>query len=927
MCFYCQDGHILQDKEVVALLSILDGGVIAGLRKEGIDLHGTLRIAQLKKELGGDVHGPLILDQLKKEGVDFHRALNISFEQVQDILTKLGKEEADLKEVLDLGMRLYDLHAFLIWDLYICTAVKRNEFLEDALRTEIKLPLKCLKFLFLGAPRAGKTTFLKRLVGKIKELNKDRENPSTNVVECTDALICIAATITDKTEWCCVESDSKKDGLRALDKEALMIYHFVEKTRKQQKWKAQQELKAKEESEAQYKLKAQQERLQASQHQHIDEQQLSKPDEHVKPGGETKSVEETVSKSIERDNSWQPEYQQVQQKDNVETLTTIEHSVLDAEVDDMFKSWEKVLSEHNVSEIKEISKGTVLVNMIDIGGQPCFLEMSSVLTLGPALYLVFFDLRQEIKERIPVTYVLEELQSLRKIELPYWYSVQEVVFKIFSSVACFNHSHDQNEYLVPIQSQVVSLVGTHLDKAINNEHTHREKQMCHELENLEADDFYRSQPYQRYLHKLDGKNYILAVNNDGGDDEIKEHKEQLEDLIENKFKKFDIPVSWLLFSIFLRRMERPVITLDQCKMIAQRLYIKEVEYVLWYLHHHTGVVMYYSHSEISELGNIIICDPAIIFDCISNLVISVFKKKEKELWKTGIFTCDDLEEAQVMDEVNHFTRNHLISLLKYLNVLVELDESKYFMHAVLIETDDLPKENEKIASLIIRFDCGFVPNGCFSQLIIELIKSRKFTLELKKSKEFELELVRDEIRKNRVKFNLQSSYLVTLVSRPKYYEVHVDANVEESNCALNSWEACHVIKTVVCRALDSVIETLKKKYMYISCDKLTRYHVGFICCRDECQQLKLENHVMIIDNDCHNISLKQNCKCLQSRVTKSYHLTLKKHLVWSDEVNMHLCTLSSFIYTLYYLHVLLLLLIHLLSYKNVSFCSPQKIRL
>jgi hypothetical protein len=110
----------------------------------------------------------------------------------------------------------------------------RNEFLQQALKEGFCVALKYLKFLFLGPPRAGKTTFLRRLINEIISIGPQEVEPSTPVAEIHDGVIMVSSeeeqmgkksAMITKSNWSSVKSDGD------LDKEALVIYRFIKESK------------------------------------------------------------------------------------------------------------------------------------------------------------------------------------------------------------------------------------------------------------------------------------------------------------------------------------------------------------------------------------------------------------------------------------------------------------------------------------------------------------------------------------------------------------------------------------------------------------------------------------------------------------------------------------------------------------------------
>ena len=77
------------------------------------------------------------------------------------------------------------------------------------------------------------------------------------------------------------------------------------------------------------------------------------------------------------------------------------------------------------------------------------------------------------------------------------------------------------------------------------------------------------------LHYASDQQLMFAVDNMRGDEkELIKVRERLDDVIKQEFDDFSIPASWLMFSIFLRKMSmmgNHTLTLLQCHKIGERL--------------------------------------------------------------------------------------------------------------------------------------------------------------------------------------------------------------------------------------------------------------------------------------------------------------------------------------------------------------------
>ncbi len=114
---------------------------------------------------------------------------------------------------------------------------------------------------------------------------------------------------------------------------------------------------------------------------------------------------------------------------------------------------------------KEQLVGKILLNIIDIGGQPGFMEMLPFLSKGPGMFLAFFPLNKDLDELYEVSYERDQ----DKIT-PYQakYTIRETLSQILSAIS--HHvtvdsdlDFKMAEHFQDLQA-VVSLVGTYQDK-------------------------------------------------------------------------------------------------------------------------------------------------------------------------------------------------------------------------------------------------------------------------------------------------------------------------------------------------------------------------------------------------------------------------------------------------------------------------------
>ena len=766
----------------------------------------------------------------------------------------------------------------LLTDYFFLTGTTRNEFLQQALKEGFCVALKYLKFLFLGPPRAGKTIFLRRLINEIISISPQEVQPSTPVAEIHNGVIVVSpdeeemgkkSAVITKSSWSSVKSDGD------LDKEALVIYRFIKESKEDKSTTATDGI-----SDTATEIH------QDSENTLI--QNLPQPPVHSDESQDAQMEQETQEPAPKQ------ELQQPEVRQNQKPVDEILEEFLDPEVEIVFQKWESLLIQQKYSQIEKILTNSILANMIDMGGQPPFLDMLPALTIGPALYLICFNLQNEISQRYSVMYVSE---SGVEYKLQCSYSVLEVIFQSLSSIACLSPTNDQPQPMesIPPPCQIAIVVGTHRDKVSEATAAGKDEEIQKELKRLLEYEYLDEEPYHNYLSKTDGR-LVLCVDNTGGEIEVDQHRKLIEKMINEKFyddSKYHIPASWLMFSIFLRKMHKDVITIEQCQQIAKRLHIPadHTKDVLWYLHHHIGILMYYRKDEVEGLEkDIIICQPQVIFTSVSQLILNAFLPErspddliQKKFWERGQFRLRDVRKAlEFNSQETGLTVDELLSILQFLSVLVKLTGDVFFLPAVLRVASDEEllslldqTSHSHVAPLMIRFCCVFVPLGCFSALIARLVSTMRKSWKLSENV---------AMFKNMVTFQVEGSYFVTLITRLKRYEVHL-APIPETTPHRPIEQVAKDVLATVCKTLNSVLDRLRKQYT--SSPDLTMYQFGFICCHSICTQDSQDSqpeHLMLFERGEHTVSGLLLIKCIQNDTA----VTLQPcHLIWSGESSSH----------------------------------------
>ena len=484
-----------------------------------------------------------------------------------------------------------------------------------------------------------------------------------------------------------------------------------------------------------------------------------------------------------------------------------------ADIDEMFSAFEEAIKTNSLDKVKYLLEDTTLLINTDTGGHAEFLEMHAALVMGPSLYLLFSRLTDKLESLFKVYYTNEEGKSSEKEDSTL--TMEEVFFQALSSIACFSGSSPdvsdtvsgapaenckQTKYCTSHSESKALFVGTHLDK-INQRKLKKKDELLQKK--VTCTSFYT----KGIIERASEDQLMLAVNNYSGDqEEIEEVRNILDRIIKNRFKKIRIPAAWLMLSLYIRRKDLRVMTLDECARLAAKLGIdpqEELQEALWFLHHCVGLILYYPKLDV--LKDTVICNVQVIFDSVTKLIKNTFTldkvtpTRVDEFREKAQFTMEDIENSASSGTDATIPLDKLVKLLEYLNILtrftptnVRSGEVTYFMPSILrsARADDLKVRTSRKdpAPLMLRYNCGYVPFGVFSYMITNIV-----------SKQTKWRLIEDKIWKNKVQFHVGSDYdKVTLISRPLYIEVVVSRS---SNPQTPTKVLCAHIRQVVLSTL------------------------------------------------------------------------------------------------------------------------------
>ena len=398
--------------------------------------------------------------------------------------------------------------------------------------------------------------------------------------------------------------------------------------------------------------------------------------------------------------------------------------------------------------VKALRERGWMVYLMDTGGQIEFQELLPLLVSGPSVFFLVFRLDHDLNKRFMVEYV----RSTGAASEPYEsnYTVKEALLQSLASIASMGTYVNKGEQ-VPLRSKVF-FTGTHKDKVSQEEIDCIDRSL---QQLVRSTSLYR----EGMIQFASESQMLLAVNNLSHDDsDVQLVRAAVERVGSQGDFKIRAPPSWLIFSLTIRHCKERVLSYEECFDIARQCGIEtreELNEVLWFLHNKVGLIRYFQGEGLEDLQKIVITDPQVLFDVNTDLVVETFTFDKvdpviRECFKTkGIFPFSTFERISGSSD-QLLTPARLVKILEHLHIIAPLEEEedgerRYFMPCVLAHTKPATATSwvERITraftallwpsaeqsrnrfSLLIGFRCGYCPKGLFAALVVYLLANTK----------------------------------------------------------------------------------------------------------------------------------------------------------------------------------------------------------
>ena len=457
---------------------------------------------------------------------------------------------------------------------------------------------------------------------------------------------------------------------------------------------------------------------------------------------------------------------------------------------DMCKSALRKNPQYTVKAVQKQEQGW-MVYLTDTGGQIEFQELLPLLVSGPSVFFLVFRLDHDLNKRFTVEYVRRNGTTSE----PYLsnFTVKEALLQTLASIASMGTYvyMGRGKEQVPLRPEVF-FVGTHMDKVSQAKIDRIDRTLRHMVKST---GLYR----EGMIQFASESRMLLAVNNLSDDDSsIQQVREAVERLGSRGGFKVTAPPSWLIFSLTIRQHKDRVLSYEQCFEVARQCGItsrEELNEALWFLHTKVGLIRHFQGEELEDLQEIVIQDPQVLFDRITDLVVETFTFDKaspvvrEDFKKKGIFPFSTFEKVSASSD-HLLTPFRLVKLLEHLHIIAPLEkeeekeEKKYFMPCILAHAQPAEptslferisraftavfrrsaEQSPNSSSLLVGFRCGYCPKGLFAALVVYLLANAR-------SHGHKWTLQRDQIFKDEISFLVRPYDTASITVQPKFFEI------------------------------------------------------------------------------------------------------------------------------------------------------------
>ena len=653
--------------------------------------------------------------------------------------------------------------------------------------------------VFVGPPRSGKDSIMKRLLGQ----PASKISPSTGAVETAIHVkveeSCTYAATIGKSNWTRLE----------YDEEAL---HLMKTTSNSSSAPCPTEGEESTDTRIADPPSAVKE---------------STSDDFDNPHNKTVHLQIESTSEIQSDINSQPIA--FQDETSIQILNKFEQVHQKSKHRTPIEIFKEAIMKKGLEGLRKLLTNSWSLYLTNTGGQMEFQELLPLLVSGPSMFFITFQLHKDLNECFQVEYELSSGKSSKCYQSSL--SILDSILQTLSTIAAmgtFVYKGLQKK-CVPLKPKVF-LIGTHKDLLDKTSAATIIDRIDAQLQTvIKSTSHYR----EGIIQFASESQMIFTVSNlDSSDSDFQAIRSAVERIVKKGDYKMKSPAHWMIYSLVVRQLQNRVESYDECFAIAKECGIKdenEFNEALHFIHTKMGLVRYFPHE---KLKDIVIVDPQILFEKVTELIVETFtfenlpNHSKLEAFKhMGIFDLSDFTNISSRTG-QKLTPTLFATMLEYLRIAARFQqggETKYFLPCVLTHAQEKKNvSSSTIPQLIATFQCGYCPKGLFGTLIIFLINNEM-------QSDIEWELNTENIYRDEVCFRVGPYDTVTIRFTPTHLQIScAESNPELPRIDCTQEDICQEVR----ESVEKGIKTVTSAINYIN----AQHSFTFYCTSDVCSE-------------------------------------------------------------------------------------------
>lgn len=623
--------------------------------------------------------------------------------------------------------------------------------------------------VFNGAPRAGKTTVVKRLKGHHVDINVPLA--STGVTDekgvCRIDFVPSSSIVTDQ-EWVEMEEDDEVQAFlnltiipqRKSDEELVLNESkrdeskdrtegenerdmSMKKTETKDERDILQKSKKSDVSKEEPDTKNEGSKMQDSKKTDVSKEELDTENEISKVQDSKKIDVSKEEPDTENERSKMQDSKKIdiskekpQERNEIETENekSVEHESKKSGKDSESPTPMSVLTgallhSKQIRACRRLSKRHFLL-LTDTGGQPEFRKLIPVLIPGPSNTYIVFRLCDEFDSTLPVKFCCH---NGKEIEYGRTFILREMINDILQNMHCSK------------VKGLLMFIGTHKDKIPESE-----RNAIIDPKNDKLLKILKQCPYydEDVVIKSDDHRIIFCVDNTVFENEHKCIRSRVLDLCQTVRFQVKIKPEYLLLALTLKGTKRVILSYDECVQVAEKCGIKEkkdVQEALATLHEKLLMIRVYEVND----GIIVVNKPKVLINKVSRTLKHMIERNSQGLQgsRSNLISYFELQNIAASGET--METEVFINILLYLSIIAPLTKGNEEITEYIVPCMGPEIKLEPLSDKWIKPNQGFftfklsvpskpfqlsVPNTLTSLILCSLLQNKQYTVKLCPSK-------------------------------------------------------------------------------------------------------------------------------------------------------------------------------------------------